>query len=282
MQTKDRIESSASDLTAGERKLAASILSDYPYAGLMSIQELASRSEVSAASISRFVTKIGFSGYPEFQRNLIDELKEGERSPLDIHKGQRQIEGGFLQDFIAKATSQMEVATQAITEDQFDRICARLSDPRGNVYVIGGRVSNAVAEVLSFHLRQMRAGVYHLPSDPEVWPEYVLRMRPVDTLFVADFRRYQTGLAQLCKTASEERNTKVILMTDKWLSPIAKHASEIMPVPIDVGTLWDTYSAALTVIEAIATKIAEANWEQTRERIMQWDRIRDIGKDISK
>jgi DNA-binding MurR/RpiR family transcriptional regulator len=58
-----RIESTASKLTASERKLAAAILADYPYAGLETIQDLATRAEISAPSISRFVANIGLSGY---------------------------------------------------------------------------------------------------------------------------------------------------------------------------------------------------------------------------
>ncbi len=63
-------------------------------------------------------------------------------------------------------------------------------------------------------------------------------------------------------------------MTDKWLSPIAKFAAEVMPVPIESGTLWDTYTPALAVTEAIVTRIAEDNWDQTRDRIKSWDALR--------
>lgn len=279
MQIRDRIENAAATLTSGERKLAAAILSDYPYAGLSSIQDLAKRSEVSAPSISRFVTKIGLSGFQEFQRDLIAEIKQGQRSPVEVHAGGRQVEGGYLDDFLAKAATQMAMSGNAITEDQFDRICALLSDAKRGVYVLGGRISDTIATHLSFHLRQSRGGVFHLPENPEVWPEYLLRMRQGDIFFVVDFRRYQPVLEGLARMASEQRHARVILMTDKWLSPIAKYASEVLPVPIESGTLWDTYSAALAVTEAIVTRIAEDNWDQTRARIEAWDRLRTTAKD---
>lgn len=47
-----------------------------------------------------------------------------------------------------------------------------------------------------------------------------------------------------------------------------------MPVPIESGTLWDTYSAARSITEALVTRIAEDNWEQTRDRIKAWDALR--------
>lgn len=281
LQIRSRIESAAATLTSGERKLAAAILSDYPYAGLSSIQDLAKHSEVSAPSISRFMIKIGLSGYQEFQRDLIAELKEGDRSPVDVHAGGRHVEGGYLNDFLNKAAAQMAIAGDAITEDQFDRICCMLSEPKRNVYVIGGRISDTIAAHLSFHLRQSRNDVFHLPQNAETWPEYLLRMRQGDIFFVVDFRRYQAALAELARLASSVRNARVVLMTDKWISPVAKHASEVLAVPIASGTLWDTYSSALAVTEAIVTRIAEDNWDRTRDRIQAWDRFRIAGKDTT-
>ena len=63
-------------------------------------------------------------------------------------------------------------------------------------------------------------------------------------------------------------------MTDKWLSPANRYASEVLAVPIDTGTIWDSYSAALAVTEALVTRVAEEKWDSTRQRIEAWDRAR--------
>lgn len=274
MLIRDRIEASATRMTASERKLAASLLADYPYAGLSSIQKLAEHAEVSPPSISRFVAKIGLPGYQEFQDLLMAELKEGQRSPVQVHQSGRAIQGGYLRDFISRAADQMSVSADAITEAQFDRICTILMEPRNDVYMLGGRISNTIAQHVSFHLRQTRGGVYHLPENSELWPEYLLRMKRGDLLFLIDFRRYQGALEELAMKAVDQVGAKVILMTDKWMSPISRHASEILPVHIESGTLWDTYAPALSIVEAIVTRIAEDNFDVTRARIEAWDALR--------
>ena len=274
MSIRDHIERCSDSLTQSERKLATALLSDYPFAGLVSIQELAERAEVSAPSITRFVAKIGLSGYQEMQRRLIEELKEGDRSPVEIHETGRRIEGGYLAGFVSRAAKQVQSASDAITEAQFRRICDLVADPKRNVYAIGGRISDTIAMHLSFHLRQVRQGVYHLPRDPETWPEYLLRMKPGDVFFLVDFRRYQPNLARLAEQASTRHKAQVILMTDKWLSPARRHASEVLAVPIDTGTVWDSYSAALAVTEAMVTRVAEHDWNKTRSRIEAWDAAR--------
>lgn len=274
MSIRERIERHSGALTQSERKLATALLSDYPFAGLNSIQELAGRAEVSAPSISRFVAKIGLSGYPEMQRLLIAELKEGDRSPVQIHEAGERIEGGYLSEFLDRAAAQVRSAQEAITEAQFERICDLLADPKRSVYAIGGRISDTVAVNLSFHLRQARQGVYHLPRDPEIWPEYLLRMKPGDIFFLADFRRYQPALSRLAEQASKERKAQIVLLTDRWLSPARRHAAEVLAAPIETGTVWDSYSAALAVTEAMVARVAENDWDRTRARIEAWDAAR--------
>lgn len=274
MEVRTRIIELSNKLTGTERKLSTVLLSDYPFAGLGTIQALAARTKVSPPSISRFVTKLGFSGYLDFQRSLIEELKESQRSPIDLHDDARTVEGTFLEDFLRRAGELMAASAQAITNDQFERVCAHLADEKRNIFVLGGRISDAIALYLSRHLRQIRAGVFHLPSDPEVWPEYLLRMKPRDVLFLVDFRRYQPSLAELAARASGQHGARVVVVTDKWLSPISGHADEVLAVPIESGTVWDSYAPALTLMEAIVTRIAEDNWDQTRTRIEAWDAAR--------
>ncbi|AFO88829.1 MurR/RpiR family transcriptional regulator [Phaeobacter inhibens] len=279
MQVRERIEKLSEDLTATERKLSTALLLDYPFAGLEPIQDLAKATNTSPPSISRFVTKLGFQGFQEFQRHLIGELKQGQRSPVELQASSAPIHGAFLESFLDRASVVVKGATKAVSEAQFERVSEKLADEKRSIYVIGGRMSDTLAQHLSRHLRQIRAKVFHLPSDPEVWPEYLLRMRARDILFIVDFRRYQNSLSIFAQKAIMARNVQVVLMTDAWLSPISAQASEVLAVPIDSGTLWDSYTGALALLEALLTRIAEENWEQTKGRIEEWDSVRlDFGE----
>ena len=278
MTLRTRIETASSGLTQSERKLATALLSDYPYAGLISIQELAARAEVSPPSITRFVTKIGLSGYSEMQKQLLAEIRAGDQSPVDIHATSQRIQGGYLEGFLVRTALQMKSAGEIVTEGQFNRICKLLADPKRSIFAVGGRISDTIAQHLSFHLRQSREAVYHLPRDSEVWPEYLLRMKPGDVFFLVDFRRYQRNLGRLAEQAGAQR-VLVVLMTDKWLSPATRHAAEVLAVPIDTGTVWDSYTAALAVTEALVTRVAEQTWDKTRARIEAWDAVRNTNSE---
>lgn len=275
MTVRGLIDQGSERLTQSERKLVAVLLSDYPFAGLLSIRELAEAAGVSPPSISRFTSKIGLSGYSEMQRLLLEELREGERSPVEIHDSGERIEGGFLPGFLGRAADQIQFAGDAITEGQFHRITALAADPKREVLALGGRISDTIARHLTFHLNQARPGVSHLPRDPEAWPEYLLRMNPGDVVFLVDFRRYEPSIARLAE-ASASRRAQVVLLTDRWMSPAKRHAAEILAVPIETGTVWDSYVAALAVVEAIVSRVAEDTWDRTRSRIEDWDAARGL------
>jgi len=274
MQVKDRIKKLSNEMTATERKLCTALLLDYPFAGLVTINTFAENTQTSPPTVSRFVAKLGFQGFQDFQRHLIDELKEGNRSPVDLHQQDRQLRGEFLEDFVTRAVAILSEAASATTAAQFERICALLSDEKRSVSIIGGRISDSIAIYLSRHLRQIRDNVFHLQPDPESWPQYLLQMKPRDVLFISDFRRYQANLQRLAQQAAEARGAQVIVLTDKWLSPAAKYATEVIATPIESGTVWDSYCGALVMMEAIVTRIAESNWDKTRRRIEAWDMMR--------
>jgi len=115
MTVRMTISAVSESLTQSERKLAATLLSNYPFKGLLNIQELAEEAGVSAASISRFTTKLGLDGYADMQRKLVDELRRGDLSPVDLHATSTQIKGSFLAGFLARAAAQIGSADDVNT-----------------------------------------------------------------------------------------------------------------------------------------------------------------------
>jgi DNA-binding MurR/RpiR family transcriptional regulator len=93
-------------------------------------------------------------------------------------------------------------------------------------------------------------------------------MRRRDVLLMFDFCRYQIALEALAENAAESAQPRIVLLSDKWLSPIVKHSGHVVPVPIGVGTAW-ALAAALTLIDAVVMI-----WPAAQRRIGPWDRLR--------
>lgn len=274
MQIRQKLEEMSDQFTPAERQLTSVLLADYPFAGLETIQELSRRAHISAPSISRFVAKLGCAGFQEFQQRLVQELKEGQHSPIDV-RNDLQIDSTTLPAaYFRRIDALNKEVAERVTESQFNRLCDLMTDPKRRIFMIGGRMSDTIADFFVRHLRQIRADVSHVPSDPELWPEYLLRMRPRDILLIIDFRRYQANLARLAAQA-RARKAQTVVITDKWISPAAKGATELISVPINSGTVWDSYVPAFVLIEAMLVAMAERDWDATKQRISDWDKLRD-------
>lgn len=276
MSLEASIQDSLARLTASERKVATALLADYPFAGLLTVAELSKRARVSGQTILRLTAKLGFQGYSKFQRALIGEIKEGYHSPVLLHENQQESAAGgaFLSGLAESVVKTIRDTAAAIPEEQLTAACDLIGDRRRSVFLLGGRMSDTLASYLSCHLRQIRAKVYKVPTAGEEWPEYLLRMKRNDVAILFDYRRYQPDLVEFAARAARERGAQVVLFTDRWLSPVSRHATIILPAMIDVGTPWDTGASVLFIAEAIINRVSEADWEATRRRIETWDRLR--------
>lgn len=275
MTVQDKVRANLASLTTVQVKLANALLADYPFAGLQSIHQLADATGVSPPSISRFVNRLGFAGFGDFQHALLEELREGSRSPRDLHAPLGERDGEcYLESYTHRAAELLHQLRQTITQQQLDRVATLLGDPARNIYLRGGRISDTLARFLSLHLRQVRPGIYHLAADPELWPDAVLRMRRRDVAVLFDFRRYQLSLERLAAAISKERRAQVVLITDKWQSPAARYCSHVIALPTEIGTAWDTAACVQALIEVIVVMVSEQDWPSTEKRIKDWDALR--------
>ncbi|WGS26105.1 MurR/RpiR family transcriptional regulator [Bradyrhizobium sp. ISRA464] len=272
---RETIRRESANLTLSERKIGDAVLADYPFGALQTIQELAERTGVSAPSITRFVGKLGFAGYQEFQRQLITEVRESRRSPLQLKATEKLgSAGSFLADYARRATERIHEMSASVPQEQFDRVLTLLADPNRAVFLVGGRISDNIAGFLSVHLKQIRPKVHHLPPNPEHWPDLLLSIRKQDVLVLFDFRRYQRDLEHLAEIVAKQCRPSIVLITDKWMSPIARHSDHVVALPIEIETAWDTLVCAIAFAEALIVKVSEMNWPTTKDRLAAWDRLR--------
>src|SRR3954453_20106272 len=70
-------------MPASERRAAQTLIANYPLIGLKTVADFSQEAGVSSPTILRFVGRLGFQNYPEFQSALQDELAAQLQSPLN-------------------------------------------------------------------------------------------------------------------------------------------------------------------------------------------------------
>lgn len=253
---RDMLKERQSDLTAAERRLAATLLDDSLVAGLQSITRLAERAEVSTASVVRLARKLGFDGFSDFQNAMHEEVAARVKQPL-AKLDTSELAGNadhIISRFALAMSRNINATIDRLDLAEFAKVTNLLSDPKRQIYLLGGRITRSNAHYFFNHLQIIRPGVSLLDSAPSVWPQALLDMDENATLVVFDIRRYEKQLERLSKLVVDQGGT-IVLFTDQWGSPIESHAKHCFRSMVEAPSSWDSTLAINFLIEALVAGI---------------------------
>jgi DNA-binding MurR/RpiR family transcriptional regulator len=268
-----KIHATMHDLTPAERRVARVLLASYPTIGLAPLSELAAAAGASAATALRFVSSIGFSAYPEFQRRLRQELDERIKSPLEKpHASEPARRGRFLGAYFGRVESNLRQSLSRIPASEFEAVCQHLAAPKAACHVIGGRFTDAIAAYLVAHLQIVRPRVRRLEPRTASRIDQLTDIRAGDAVIVFDVRRYDPELARTAKVLAARR-AHLVLITDFWISPVSQHAKFVLPCAIASGRTWDSAAALFALSEAIIARVTDLLWETAEPRMRDIERL---------
>lgn len=255
-------------LPRAERQLANALLENYPVSGLASITAVADAAGVSTPTVVRTVKKLGFTGFSEFQAALRAEVEAQISNPIAKHDrwSADAPDTHILNRFADAVMTNMRQSLGQIESGTFDAVSALLADPHRSVHVVGGRITRSLADYLFTHMQVIREGLTLIASNSNTWPHYVLNMHAGDVLVVFDIRRYERDLIRLAEMATR-RGVTVVLFTDQWSSPAARHAEHVFNIRVEAPSAWDSSVVILLVVEALVASVQTATWDTTRTRM---------------
>jgi DNA-binding MurR/RpiR family transcriptional regulator len=262
-------------LSPAERKLARVLLASYPIAGLESVARFAERAGVSPPSVTRFITKLGFRGYPEFQESLRHEVQARLSSPLARYRDERPPRGAdsVLTDALEVASHNLKATLDVLSHRDANEAVDLLADVRRAVLVLGGRVSAPLARYLAAQLHLLRPGIGLVDAERSSPAQRLIDMRKADVLVVFDFRRYQADTIESARVAST-RGCHVILFTDPWLSPASAYARQVLVSSVDTVGPFDSLVGATAVVEAVVAAVLSRLGPRAQSRMQNLERLR--------
>lgn len=273
----DVVRGSLDALSDGERKVGRTLLANYPIAGLETVAELARRASVSPPTVVRFVTRLGFSGYPEFQRRLMREVHERLGSPLEQY-GRADLQSA--DDDLSRAARVFSAGIAStideLPQSEFDRAVTLLSQPRQRVALLGGRFSRVLADYLGAHLMLLRGDVNIIESTELARLTAISDLRRGDVLVVFDYRRYDPQVVDAAQQAAA-RGAEIVLFTDRWLSPAADVAATVLAAEVQAPSPFDSLVPALALVEAVIAGVTDRLGESGRKRLEQIEALRQQG-----
>lgn len=264
---RDRLD----EFTATERKAAHALLANYPMLGLGTVAQFAQAANVSSPSILRFVARLGFPSFSDFQDRLRKELESQLNSPLA--RSSQLADSDVGDPLVSALVDNVRETFAHLPKGELEGLTKLLADDRKNLYLIGGRFTDSLARYMAAHLRIVRSNVHHVSGQQANWQDLLVSIGPKDAVLVFDIRRYQTELINFADAAAE-RGATLALITDSWVSPIARTASYVLPARVAVNTAWDSSLALMAIAEVLIARVTRFNPERSRTRMQVLEDLR--------
>lgn len=248
----DRIDRQSPNFTKTLAKIAEYVGREYMRIPFLSIQEISNECRVSATSIHRFCSSLGYSGYSELQKEIQNLMQQ----ELKARESETYREWSDAEDGILKKQidSNIRVLQEMYTEDlnaNFVKAAGMIKRAR-RVYILGLRESYATAFYLYYLIRDYMDNVTLLSLGVDDIYDRISNISSDDILFAIGFKAYTKYTVDIIRYF-RSKGAPTISLTDLHTSPLAVHA-DIRLIP---GNKSPSYGnvMAITLTKALAVEV---------------------------
>ncbi len=247
----NRINSRYSSMSKGQKLIATYITDNYDKAVFLTAAKMGETVGVSESTVVRFATCLGYKGYPEFQ-NALEEMvrtKLNSVQRMEVTYG-RISQSEILQTVLASDADKIKSTLEKIDHAAFESAVDTILGAKC-LYIIGIRSCAPLASFLAFYCNLMFENVHLLTtnSSSELF-EQMLRIGAEDAIIGISFPRYSMRTLKALEFANN-RNAKVITITDSVHSPMNLYSSCNLIADSDMASIVDSLVAPLSVINAL-------------------------------
>lgn len=240
----------------GQKKLAAYIKENYDKAAFLTAAKLGKTVGVSESTVVRFATHLGYKGYPEFQRELEELVRNKLNSiqRMEVTYG-KVPQSEILDTVLHSDIDKIKMTLEAVDHEAFNLAVETILSAK-NIYVVGIRSCAPLAEFLAFYLNLIFDGVRLLNTNSasELF-EQMIRIGENDVIIGISFPRYSMRTLKTLEFANN-RNAKVITLTDSIYSPMNLYSSCNLIARSDMASIVDSLVAPLSVINALVVALS--------------------------
>ena len=262
-----RINEHYSKMSKGQKAISAFIYDHYDQAVFMTAAKLGETVGVSESTVVRYAMFIGYNGYPEFQRDLEDWVQNKINSVQKIGaKYGKSTQSEILTSVLEADIEKLQDTIHNLDPVAFETAVDIILDAR-NIYIMGVRSCEPLADFLHFYLNMVRGNVYLLKttSMSETF-EQMLRIDEQDAMIGISFPRYSMRTLKAMEFAND-KNAKVITITDSIHSPMNLYSSCNLLARSDMVSIVDSLVAPLSVINALVVAICLKRPEEVKKSL---------------
>jgi DNA-binding MurR/RpiR family transcriptional regulator len=268
--TYDRLlNEKAERLTPSQKKLLNYILSNDEEAVFLTVQGLSKRVGVSVATVVRLAKALGYAGFPQFQQELRLLFRDKLTTVSRIQKAaQKEMsEDNVLAKVFQQDIENISETLKQVPLDDFRRFVKALNSAK-RVVIIGLRSAHSLAVLMGVALEFLQRDVWVVtPGIGNMW-DRLLGLRKDDVVVGICFPRYTKETVEVLRFA-QQKGVKTLAITDSPISPLARYAECVLPARCKLDSFIESFTAALSLINAIVTALGLYRKEATMSSLKQ-------------
>lgn len=246
-----RINECYGSLSKGQKILATYITDNYDKAVFLTAAKMGQVVGVSESTVVRFATHLGYKGYPEFQKALEEMVRNKLNSiqRMEVTYG-RISQSHILETVLQSDQEKIKDTLEHIDEHAFELAVDTIIKAK-HIYCVGIRSCAPLAAFMAFYFNLMFENVTLLQTNnsSELF-EQMVRISKDDVIIGISFPRYSMRTLKAMEFANN-RNAKVITLTDSVHSPMNLYSSCNLIARSDMASIVDSLVAPLSVINAL-------------------------------
>lgn len=249
-----KIKNNYESFSKGQKLVAKYILKNYDTVAFMKANKLAKESGVSEPTVARFAIELGFSGYQKFQICLQEAIESSLSSVQKVEIiNENMDEYDVYKSVMRKDLENIKSTIDNLDKNKIDRAVKSIINAK-KVYIIGLRNSSVLADFLSYHLNTILKNVVQVRYGFSDIFEDLLQIDENDILIGIGFPRYATRTIDALEFC-HARGVKILGITDRLGSPIAKIADENLIAKTNMSSFIDSLVAPFSLINALIVNI---------------------------
>ncbi len=247
-------------LTPSEARIAQYFHSAYPSVAFDTPTSISEKTGVSKATVVRFISRLGYRGFSDFQENLRREVVRRLNRPIDRftlskHRGKDR-PADYLGHGIENVLRDARELHARNTPERLWAAARMMADPERALYVVGQHSSFGLAHHFWCRAVYLRSRTYLIDNLAAALPQQMMEVGRGDVLLAITHRDYSRQSLAVARYFVK-RGGRVVVLTDREDAPAAHLADVLLVGPTSGVEMFESRVGSLILLQALVAALAD-------------------------
>lgn len=267
---------SRGNLTKKDKIVLDYMIKNQEFACFQTSNEIAAHLGVSPSSVVRLSSKLGYDSFAQLKRGFQELVAEKRKKGTDtqeipyerIKQTDKLTDRELITAIRQNIRNNMDKDTDSIDTEKYLE-AAKVISQADRVFIAGFRACAGFASSMAVMLSCIRPNVYSVSNNPPII-DFLVDLGERDAVVAISYERYSSD-AIFAVEMAEKAGSRIVSLTDSYISPIAKSADVVIVNRVDNLSFYNSYVGLVTTMEILAGLASKYNKSQNEQRLIKME-----------